>query len=99
SGVDRPGKAPSGPVPGHAYRVRPERRAGPESFPLVIYHAGAGSSFEDNSVLCEFLASHGFVVLGSAFPERSGKSFNTDGGEGSAAAWRFWSLTPAHCRP
>src|SRR4051812_15796897 len=26
-------------------------------FPLVIYHAGHGSSFEDNSVLCEFLAS------------------------------------------
>jgi predicted dienelactone hydrolase len=36
-------------------------------FPLVIYHSGNGSSFEDNSVLCEFLASHGYVVLGSAF--------------------------------
>jgi hypothetical protein len=48
-------------------------------FPLVIYHAGFGSSFEDNAVLCEFLASHGFVVLGSAFQEPSGKSFNVDG--------------------
>jgi hypothetical protein len=48
-------------------------------FPLVIYHAGFGSSFEDNSVLCEFLASHGFVVLGSAYQEPSGKSFNVDG--------------------
>src|SRR5262249_24648069 len=38
-------------------------------FPLVIYHAGHGSSFEDNSVLCEFLASHGYVVIGSAFQE------------------------------
>ena len=28
---------------------------------------GAGSSFEHNSVLCEFLTSHGFVVVGSAF--------------------------------
>ncbi len=53
-------------------------------FPLVIYHSGAGSSFEDNAVFCEFLASHGFVVLGSAFPDQSGKSFNTDNREGSA---------------
>jgi pimeloyl-ACP methyl ester carboxylesterase len=59
------------------------------SFPLVIYHAGAGSSFEDNSVLCEFLASHGFVVLGSAFQEPSGKSFNTDNREGSARDLAF----------
>jgi dienelactone hydrolase len=55
----------------------------PGRFPLVIYHAGAGSSFEDNSVLCEFLASHGFVVLGSAFQQQSGDSFNTDNREGS----------------
>jgi hypothetical protein len=54
------------------------------SFPLVIYHSGAGSSFEDNTVLCEFLASRGFVVLGSAFQDQSGKSFNTDNREGSA---------------
>jgi pimeloyl-ACP methyl ester carboxylesterase len=53
------------------------------NFPLVIYHAGAGSSFEDNAVFCEFLASHGFVVLGSAFPQGSGQSFNTDNREGS----------------
>ena len=45
---------------------------------------GAGSSFEDNAVFCEFLASHGFIVLGSAFQDQSGKSFNTDNREGSA---------------
>lgn len=56
----------------------------PGPFPLVIYHAGAGSSFEDNSSLCEFLSSHGFVVLGSAFQEGRGGSFNTDNREGSA---------------
>lgn len=49
-------------------------------FPLVVYHSGHGSSFEDNAVLCEFLASHGFVVIGSAFQEPRGESFNTDGG-------------------
>jgi len=58
------------------------------TFPLVIYHAGAGSSFEDNSVLCEFLASHGFVVLGSAF-QRGGDSFNTDGRDRSARDVEF----------
>jgi len=61
--------------------------AGP--FPLVIYHSGAGSSFEDNSVLCELLASHGFVVVGSAFQEQSGKGLHTDNREGSAADMAF----------
>src|SRR5262245_41459489 len=63
--------------------IRDAEPAG-SSFPLVIYHSGAGSSFEDNSVLCEYLASHGFVVIGSAFQDQSGKSFNTDNREGSA---------------
>jgi hypothetical protein len=58
-------------------------------FPLVIYHAGHGSSFEDNSVLCEFLASHGYVVLGSAFQEPSGASFNVDGRLTSAGDMQF----------
>lgn len=50
----------------------------PGRFPLVIYHSGAGSSFEDNALLCEELARAGFVVMGSAFQEASGKSFNVD---------------------
>jgi hypothetical protein len=53
-------------------------------FPLVIYHSGFGSSFEDNAVLCEFLASHGFVVIGSAFQDSSGETFNVGGAEKSA---------------
>jgi predicted dienelactone hydrolase len=58
-------------------------------FPLVVYHAGAGSSFEDNSVLCEFLASHGYVVAGSAFQEQSGRSFNIDVKQGSSRDIEF----------
>jgi hypothetical protein len=58
-------------------------------FPLVIYHAGHGSSFEDNAVLCEFLASHGYVVMGSAFQESSGKSFNVEGKHTSADDFQF----------
>ena len=55
----------------------------------MIYHAGHGSSFEDNSVLCEFLASHGYVVFGSAFQEPSGASFNVDGKQTSARDMEF----------
>jgi len=31
-------------------------------FPLVVYHAGERSGYGQNAVLCEYLASHGFVV-------------------------------------
>src|SRR5262249_9433202 len=58
-------------------------------FPLVIYHSGHGCSFEDNSVLCEFLASHGFVVIGSAFQRPDGSSFGVDGGLTSAHDMAF----------
>src|SRR5205823_5961260 len=36
-------------------------------FPVIVYHAGLEGSYEDNSVLCELLASHGYVVLSSAY--------------------------------
>jgi hypothetical protein len=58
-------------------------------FPLVIYHSGYGSTFEDNSILCEYLASHGYVVFGSAFQEPSGSSFNVDGKQTSARDMEF----------
>lgn len=54
------------------------------SFPLIVYHGGLGSSFEDNAALCAYLAGHGFAVLGSAFPEADGQSLNIDGFAGSA---------------
>lgn len=34
-------------------------------FPVVVYNAGGGQPSWDNSVLCEFLASHGYVVIAS----------------------------------
>ena len=52
----------------------------PGRYPVLLYHAGAGSSYDDNTELCEYLASHGYVVLGSAFLEPEGKSLNV--GEG-----------------
>lgn len=51
-------------------------------FPVLLYHAGNGSSYADNVELCEQLASHGYVVLGSAFLQPGGGSLNV--GEG----WR-----------
>jgi hypothetical protein len=36
-------------------------------FPLLLYHPGAEGSFQEDSVLFEFLASHGYVVLSSAY--------------------------------
>ena len=59
------------------------------SFPVVIYHAGAASSYEDNAQLCEYLASHGYVVLGSAFQEGNGQSLAIDGGEDSIKDLEF----------
>jgi len=60
------------------------RDAAPASgrFPVVLYHAGNGSSYAENAELCEYLASHGYVVLGSAFLRPDGTSYNV--GEG----WR-----------
>ncbi len=39
----------------------------PGPFPVVLYHSGAAGSSEDNSVLFEYLASHGYVLVSSAF--------------------------------
>jgi hypothetical protein len=43
-------------------------------FPVVIYHPGLGGTHEDNSVLFELLASHGYVVLSSAYPSPDAES-------------------------
>src|SRR5262249_53309416 len=37
-------------------------------FPVVIHHPGLSGVADDSSVLCEALASHGYVVLCSAYP-------------------------------
>ncbi len=44
----------------------------PGRFPLAVYIQGYGSSLQDNSALCEYLASHGYVVLGSAYQDDEG---------------------------
>jgi len=47
-------------------------------FPLIIYHAGLGGTLNDNTVLCEYLASHGFVVMSGAFQANNYKYVDLD---------------------
>jgi dienelactone hydrolase len=47
-------------------------------YPVVIYHPGASSTFEENAVLCEFLASHGYVVLSSAYQSPDSSHLNIE---------------------
>jgi hypothetical protein len=58
---------------------------------VIIYHSGAGSSYDDSSLFCELLASSGFVVLGSAYPKADGSSFNIDSSDGSVRDLEFLS--------
>lgn len=37
------------------------------NFPLIVYHHGMGGTFEENSVLFEYLASHGYVIVSSNY--------------------------------
>ena len=48
-------------------------------FPVVIYHPGLGGTFDDNAVAYEYLASHGYVVLSSAYQSADSSSLNIDG--------------------
>lgn len=40
--------------------------AAPTKFPVIIYAPGSSSSAHENADLCEYLASHGYLVLASA---------------------------------
>lgn len=52
-------------------------------FPLVIYHQGAGASLDDNAILCEWLASNGYIVMGSSFQASDGTRMSSAGEEGA----------------
>lgn len=68
-----------------------DARPAPGRYPVLIYHAGAGSSYDDNVELCESLASHGYVVLGSAFLGPAGASLNIGEGERDFDALIGWA--------
>ena len=37
--------------------------------PVILYHPGTGGTYEDNSALFEYLASRGYIVVSSAYPD------------------------------
>lgn len=47
-------------------------------FPVIIYHMGIGGTIDENSLLLEYLASNGYIVINSAFQQGDGSGF-TDG--------------------
>jgi dienelactone hydrolase len=51
----------------------------PGRFPVVIYHPGLGGTFDDNAVAYEYLASHGYVVLSSAYQAADSSVLNING--------------------
>ena len=64
-------------------------------FPALLYHSGAAGSFEDNSVLCEYLASYGYVVMTSAFPSSDGQHVSNNYG-GPKTSWDDLGFLLAH---
>ena len=66
-------------------------REAPGRFPVVLYHSGAGGSFEQNSVLFEYLASFGYIIVSSAFqsPVADSVSNNVGGIERSGPDLTF----------
>jgi pimeloyl-ACP methyl ester carboxylesterase len=48
-------------------------------FPVVIYHPGLSGTFDDNAVVYEYLASHGYVVLSSAYQAADSSMLNING--------------------
>jgi len=45
--------------------AEPDAEPLPGRFPVVLYAAGAGGAADENADLCEYLASHGYVVVAS----------------------------------
>jgi dienelactone hydrolase len=66
-------------------------------FPVILYHSGASGSYEDNSVICEFLASHGYVVMTSAFPYSDGVHMNNSRGS-PKTSWADLAFLLAYAR-
>ena len=59
--------------------ARKDAPAADGRFPVVIYHPGLNGSPEDNSVLFEYLASHGYVLLSSAYVDPDAYSVKCGG--------------------
>jgi hypothetical protein len=68
-------------------------------FPLVVYHAGLGGSYEDNAVLCEYLASHGYIVITAAYSNADSTLLEINYDLATTAADNAWLMRFAHSLP
>ena len=50
----------------------------PEKHPLVLYYPGMGGTIEESSLLCEYLASNGYVVVSSLYQPNHIKHLYSD---------------------
>lgn len=46
--------------------------------PLILYYPGMGGTVEESSLLCEYLASHGYVVISSLYQPEHRKHLYSD---------------------
>lgn len=58
--------------------IRKDSRPANKKFPLVIYCPGTGGTVEESSLMCEFLASHGYVVASSLYQPNHVKHLYAD---------------------
>ena len=68
-------------------------------FPVVIYHAGLGGAYEDDAVLCEYLASHGYVVLSAAYSNADATLMEISYDLATTAADNAWLMRFVHTLP
>lgn len=63
----------------------------PNKFPVIIYAPGSSSSAHENADLCEYLASHGYIVIASASigVNTRGMSLDLEGAEAQAGDITF----------
>lgn len=61
-----------------AMRAVRDAQPAPGKFPVVVYAPGSSASASDNADLCEYLASHGYLVLASASMGLNTRSMNVD---------------------
>jgi len=95
--VDTPGPQRDVPSPVRALRDAPER---PGRFPVVIYAPSHSAYAIENTDLCEYLASHGYIVIATPSLGPRGRTMTADleGAEAQAADIGFL-LGYAHTLP
>jgi dienelactone hydrolase len=66
------------PTLGDAMRAVRDAPAAPGRFPIVIYAPSFGAMSWENADLCEFLASHGYLVIGRTALGANGRDMTND---------------------